>query len=187
MLSKSCVSHVSFCCCCCRRGCVNNCKMFIEENWGPKRVRTKWRVEWIKWKWWDIIYQQPLQQISSHVIFRYRLPLVWANSIIFNQINVSLYYPITWATYMYLYGWKNVLIGLTLSLSLSLSFTWSVIQRSSFRINANSYSDEPKHVCGYWWFIRVSAIVPMLSSASPLLKANEKRTRSRKKNKNNSQ
>lgn len=49
-------------------------------------------------------------------------------------------------------------------------FTWSVIQRSSLRINASSYSDEPKHVCGYWWFIRVSAIVPMLSSGSPLEK-----------------
>lgn len=54
------------------------------------------------------------------------------------------------------------------SVSNHLVFTWSVIQRNSFRINANSYSDEPKHFCGYWLLIRVSAMVPMLSSLSPL-------------------
>lgn len=55
-------------------------------------------------------------------------------------------------------------------LSLYFVFTWSVIQRNSFKINANSYSDEPKHDCGYWLLIRVSAMVPMLSSLSPLQK-----------------
>lgn len=60
---------------------ANVSNSFKKGSSGPKRVQTKWRVSWIVWKWWDIIYQQPLLQTSSHEIFRYLHLLVWANVI----------------------------------------------------------------------------------------------------------